>query len=336
MSTVAVVGAAGHTGKFVVAELARRGIGVIAIGRDAAKLDKAGFAASVKQRVALLTDTAALDASLAGAQVVVNCAGPFMDTADEVAGASIRAKAHYIDVSAEQGSTRFVLEKYDVPARYAGVAVVPALAFFGGFVDLLATAAVGDWPSADSIEAVIGLDSWHPTEGTRETGEKNTGQRFVVRGGKLEPFGAPGAKEHGFGEPWGHVKVKEIALSEAMLIPRHIDVKELHTYLSSKALDDIHDAKTPAPVAADKTGRSAQRFIVDVVAVKRGAKTRSVRARGRDIYGFTGPLVQEAVAALLASKFADAGAKAPGEMFNAREILEACARNDETFHFEKI
>jgi hypothetical protein len=258
-----------------------------------------------------------------------------METADAVVSAAIRAKAHYIDVSAEQPSTREVLEKYDAPAREAGVAVVPALAFFGGFVDLLATAAVGDWPSADSIEVVIGLNLWHPTEGTRLTGEKNTAQRFVQRGGKLEAFTAPGAKEHGFGEPWGHMKVKEIALSEAMLIPRHIQVKELYTYLSSKALDDIHDAKTPGPVATDKTGRSAQKFIVDVAAVKRGAKTRSVRARGRDIYGFTAPLVQEAVAALLASKFADAGAKAPGEMFHAREILEACARNDETFHFER-
>lgn len=336
MSTVAVVGAAGHTGKFVVAELARRGIGVIAIGRDAGRLAGAGFAASVRRVVATLDDATGLAAAVAGVQIVVNCAGPFLETADAVVSAAIRAKAHYIDVSAEQGSTRDVIEKYDAPARAAGVAVVPALAFFGGFVDLLATTAVGDWPSTDSIEVVIGLDSWHPTEGTRETGKKNTAQRFVQRGGKLEAFTAPGVKDHGFGEPWGHMKVNEIALSEAMLIPTHIQVKELYTYLSSKALDDVHDAKTPAPVASDKTGRSAQKFIVDVVAVKRGAKTRSVRARGRDIYGFTAPLVQEAVAALLASKFADAGAKAPGEMFNAREILEACARNDATFHFEKI
>jgi hypothetical protein len=336
MSTVAVVGAAGHTGKFVVAELARRGIGVIATGRDAGRLARAGFPASVTQRVTRVDDAAALDAAIAGAQVVVNCAGPFMDTADAVAGAAVRAKAHYIDVSAEQGSTRFVLEKYDAPARYAGVAVVPALAFFGGFVDLLATAAVGDWPAADSLDVVIGLDSWHPTEGTRETGKKNTAQRFVQRGGRLEPFTEPGAKEWGFGEELGHMKVKEVALSEAILIPRHIQVKELHTYLSSNALDDIHDAATPAPKAADKTGRSAQIFVVDVVAVKRGAKKRSVRARGRDIYGFTGPLVQEAVAALLAGNFGFAGAKAPGEIFDARAILEACARNDETFRFERI
>ena len=336
MSTVAVVGAAGYTGKFVVAELARRGIGVIAIGRDAGRLDKAGFAASVKKRVARVDDAAAFATAIEGAQVVVNCAGPFMDTADAVAGAAIRAKAHYIDVSAEQGSTRFVLEKYDAPARYAGVAVVPALAFFGGFVDLLATVAVGDWPATDSIEAVIGLDSWHPTEGTRETGKKNTAQRFVLRGGKLEAFTAPGTKEWGFGVELGHLKVNEVALSEAMLIPRHIQVKELHTYLSSNALDDIHDAATPAPKAADKSGRSAQKFVVDVVAVKRGAKKRSVRARGRDIYGFTGPLVMEAVAALLGGNFGFAGAKAPGEMFDARAIVEACARNDETFQFEKI
>ncbi|TXG12953.1 saccharopine dehydrogenase, partial [Burkholderia territorii] len=34
--TVAVYGATGHTARFVVAELERRGVGAIRIGRDAA------------------------------------------------------------------------------------------------------------------------------------------------------------------------------------------------------------------------------------------------------------------------------------------------------------
>ena len=38
--TVAVYGATGHTGRFVVAELARRGVRAIRIGRDAARLGR--------------------------------------------------------------------------------------------------------------------------------------------------------------------------------------------------------------------------------------------------------------------------------------------------------
>ncbi|MBN3828278.1 saccharopine dehydrogenase, partial [Burkholderia sp. Ac-20384] len=40
--TVAVYGATGHTGRFVVAELARRGVRAIRIGRDAARLAEDG------------------------------------------------------------------------------------------------------------------------------------------------------------------------------------------------------------------------------------------------------------------------------------------------------
>ncbi len=41
--TVAVFGAAGHTGRFVVGELLRRGIVPITIARDAATLTAANF-----------------------------------------------------------------------------------------------------------------------------------------------------------------------------------------------------------------------------------------------------------------------------------------------------
>src|ERR1700758_2538068 len=57
--------------------------------------------------------------------------------------------------------------------------------------------------------------------------------------------------------------VVEMPLSEVILIGRHLKTSELHTYLSSNALRDIRDPATPAPTAADATGRSSQRFVVD-------------------------------------------------------------------------
>ena len=62
----------------------------------------------------------------------------------------------------------------DGPARSAGVAVVPAMAFYGGLADLLVTAALDGGSTADEIEVAIGLDRWWPTEGTRITGARNT------------------------------------------------------------------------------------------------------------------------------------------------------------------
>ena len=65
---VAVYGAAGHTGRFVIRELSRRGFSAIAIGRDAEKLAAADFPAGVRREVAALADSASLARALTGAR----------------------------------------------------------------------------------------------------------------------------------------------------------------------------------------------------------------------------------------------------------------------------
>ena len=322
--TVAVFGAAGHTGRFVVIELLRRGFVPIAVARDLAALTAANFGdLEVSRRRASVEDAGSLDQALDGADAVINCAGPFLETADAVAAAALRGGIHYLDVTAEQPSVRATLDKYDIPARKAGIAFVPGMGFYGGFADLLVTAALEDWDRADTIEIMIGLDSWHPTRGTRITGEKNTAQRMVIANGHLTPVPLPPSeKDWEFGDPLGRQTMVEVPLSEIILIARHVKTRELHNYLSSNALSDIHDPATPAPKAADATGRSAQRFVVDAV-LKRDEKRRRITASGRDIYAFTAPLVCEAAVCLVEGRFSRAGAQPPGAIFDARKILSA-------------
>jgi NAD(P)-dependent dehydrogenase (short-subunit alcohol dehydrogenase family) len=321
---VAIFGAAGHTGRFVVAELLRRGIAPIAIARDPAALAAANFPAhNVLHRQASVEDMQSLDRALDGARAVINCAGPFLETADAVANAALRAGIHYLDVTAEQPSARATLEKYDVAAREAGIAVIPSMSFYGGFADLLVTAALGDWDHADTIDVMIGLDSWHPTRGTRITGEKNTEPRMVVAEGRLVPVSSPRSeKDWEFGGPLGRQAMVEVPFSEIVLIARHVKTAELHTWLSRIALDDIRNSTTPAPKPADETGRSPQRFIVDVVAT-RDSDARRISARGRDIYAFSATLVCEVVQRLLEGKFRSVGAQPPSVIFDAQAILSA-------------
>jgi short subunit dehydrogenase-like uncharacterized protein len=323
-SSVAVFGAAGHTGRFVVGELLRRGIVPIAIARDAAALTAANFPEDkILRRQASVDDIELIDRALDGAQAVINCAGPFLETADAVAAAALRAGIHYLDVTAEQASARATLDKYDMAAREAGIAIVPAMGFYGGFADLLVTAALGDWNFSDAIEIMIGLDSWHPTRGTRITGERNKAPRMVVVGGQLAPVTLPSAEKHwNFGDPLMSQLMVELPLSEIILIARHVKTAELHTYLSSIALSDIRDPATPAPKAADARGRSPQRFVVEVV-VTRGGESRRIIARGRDIYAFSAPLVCEVAERLLEGKFSSPGAHAPGAILDAKDVLAA-------------
>ncbi|WP_348271329.1 saccharopine dehydrogenase NADP-binding domain-containing protein [Bosea sp. Root381] len=322
---VAVYGAAGHTGRFVVRELSRRGFTAVAIGRDAAKLAAADFPTGVRQVVAALDDPASLARALDEAAAVINCAGPFLDTADPLVSAALQAHIHYLDVTAEQGSALATFARYAPTAEEAGVAVIPAMGFYGGLSDLLATAAMGDWTRADEVRIGIALDSWEPTEGTRVTGRRNTARRVTISQGKLQPLADPAPNAvWPFAEPFGAQEMVELPFTEAILIGRHLQVSELHTYLNTAPLRDLRDATTPPPVAADASGRSAQTFLVEVE-IRQGSSVRRAAARGRDIYAVTAPLVVEAVERVLNDARAQGGVFAPGALFDAQGFLAALA-----------
>src|SRR5260370_28714010 len=177
---VTVFGAYGHTGRFVVSELRKRGFTPILSGRDAVKLKEGGNAHPRSEvRVASVDNPASLDRALSGAVAVINCAGPFIDTAGPVIDAALRASIHYLDVAADKAAVLSVFERFASAGRAAGVVVIPAMAFYGGLGDLLATAAMGEWHAADEIWIAIALDSWQPTRGTRLTGQGNPRPHFI-------------------------------------------------------------------------------------------------------------------------------------------------------------
>ncbi len=319
---VAVFGASGHTGRFIVAELLRRGVSAIAIGRDEARLAEAGFLdRGVETRIATIENPVSLDRALAGAAAIINCAGPFLDTAEPVVAAALRARVHYLDVTAEQASALATFERFDASAREAELVIVPAMGFYGGLADLLATAAIGEWASADEICVGIALDSWRPTQGTRLTGQRNTARRLMVVDGKLAPLADPApTASWNFPKPFGAQDVVELSFTETILIARHLRVSNLHTYLNLVPLSDLRDPTTPPPTPADETGRSAQTFLVDVIA-RNGTLARRATAQGRDIYGLTAPLVVEAAQRILDGAVRRRGVVAPGEIFDAPDFL---------------
>jgi len=135
---VAVYGAYGHTGRFVVAQLLERGFIPVLSGRDADKLkDLAASHPGLDVRPASVDDPASLDRALAGAAAVVNCAGPFATTAAPVIEAALRAGIPYVDVAAEIEANADTFTHFTERARAAGVAVVPAMAFYGVIEQLL-------------------------------------------------------------------------------------------------------------------------------------------------------------------------------------------------------
>jgi hypothetical protein len=298
---IAVLGATGHTGTFVLAELRRRGCTPIPCGR-----------------------TTNLDLAMRDADAVINCAGPFAATAAPLIDAAIRANIPYLDVTAE-------LEVIaDVFAQYAGagIPIIPAVGFFGGLGDLLATALIDDWRSADTITIAYALSSWHPTLGTRATGRvsarRRDGRRIFFTGGCLQyRDGDPPRTEWAFPAPIGSVPVVgEFTMADSATIPTHLDIDQINTYMSINAVDDLRDPDSPGPIAVDEDGRSAQTFLIEVVARAGDAQRRAVAA-GRDIYAVTAPLVVETTFRVLAEANRLTGVRTVGSCFEAKALLQA-------------
>ena len=322
--TIAVYGATGHTGRFVVRELERRGYRTLSIGRPRGLSPDAGPPdGGTKWRLASCDDPDALDEALRGADAVINCAGPFLETAPALIEAALRAGIHYFDVTAEQRSARQSLATYHQEARQRGTVVLPAMAFYGGLADLLSAEATRGARTVESIEIGVALDYWHPTEGTRRTGERNTARRLVISRGKLTPIPRPApARTWTFPDPFGAQEVVAVPLSEIITIHRHIAVRNACSYMSSKPLRDLADPRTPPPTASDAAGRSSQRFVMDVHAVTGEGRVR-IAAAGNDIYAVTAPIVVEACARVLKDPPAQGGAYAPAELFDSSVFLAA-------------
>ncbi|MCU7728608.1 saccharopine dehydrogenase NADP-binding domain-containing protein [Actinoplanes sp. KI2] len=342
MKTVAVFGAYGHTGRFVVAELRARGFAPLLLGRNADRLEAlAAEHPGLEHRVASAGDPASLDAAVKGAAAVINCAGPFASTAGPVIEAALRARIPYVDVAAEIEANVDTFDRYAEPAREAGVVVVPAMAFYGGLGDLLVTAAIGDTDAAtgdtsagaigdigaaDEVHVAYGLSSWQPTAGTLAAGvvsrDRRGGRRVRYTGGRLEYYPAEGdlpTVEWEFPAPLGRRAVLGgFTMPDVVTVPSHLRVSEVHTYMTIEAATGL-----AAAVPVEESGRTAETFTVDVV-VRTGGTQRRSTASGRDIYAVSAPLAVEAVDRILTGRTHRAGGvTSAGEIFDAADFLRA-------------
>lgn len=318
---VAVYGATGYAGRLVVAELVQRGITPIAIARNSKDLAAANFSGAevLRRRQAFIEDARSLEWAIDAADAVINCAGPFVDTAFAVASAAIRTGIHYLDLCAEQSVTRQLMAKMATPARKAGIAVLPSVAFFGGLADLLISVALEDWEAADLIEIHIALDNWSPTDAMLASLRHL--RTFQHGAGQMDAENIDadtGSRFWDFQYPFGRRKIIEVPVSATALITRHIRVDAIRSYMSCDSLE-TQVAKTPE---GWPDSSPTQNFAIEV-AMFRGSERRRAVALGNNIYTLSAALICATVRDLLEGRFIHPGVHAPSEIFNARELLRA-------------
>jgi short subunit dehydrogenase-like uncharacterized protein len=327
---VVLYGATGHTGRFIAAEMVRRGWSPVLAGRNIETISALAAELGADAKAALADDPQALDNLLADADAVINAAGPFGDTSPHLIEAAIRAAIPYFDVTAEPFVANDMFESYADCASETGTIVAPAFGFFGALGDLLVTAARDDWGSADRIELAFALDRWRPTKGTRAAGARRAGRRLVLAAGKLDIRDPAQAVPKGtwqFGAPFGEQPtVGEFSTVDVVTIARHTPVERIETWINEAPLADLASADASGPEAADDSGRSSQQFLIEAV-VHKGSETRRAQASGRDIYAITAPLVCEGVEWVLSGRAKASGMMSAGQLFDAPAFLGSLSRH---------
>jgi short subunit dehydrogenase-like uncharacterized protein len=121
-------GAAGYTGTLIAQHARQRGHQPLLAGRSAAAVTALAERLGLPYRELSLDDPATLTAALADVDLVLNAAGPFLNTAGPLAEACLRAGAHYLDIGNELQVFR-ALYDLDERARQAGITIMPGAGF---------------------------------------------------------------------------------------------------------------------------------------------------------------------------------------------------------------
>ncbi|AOR80928.1 saccharopine dehydrogenase family protein [Novosphingobium resinovorum] len=135
MNRLMIYGAAGYTGRMAAANAKAAGVDVVLAGRpqDEEKLVTLAAKTDAEYRLFAVDDRPARERALTGVAVLLNCAGPFMRTAEPLMQACLASGTHYLDIAAELDSYRLA-ERYDQDAQAAGVMLLPGS---GGSVAML-------------------------------------------------------------------------------------------------------------------------------------------------------------------------------------------------------
>ncbi len=281
MAEILLFGATGYTGRLTARALGRRGADFAVAGRDPAKVREiADETGASDPRVATINDVDGLVDALRDVQVLVTCVGPFVHLGETAVEAALRAGVNYIDSTGEAAFIQRLIEKYDRPARSAGIALAPALAFDDAPADLAASLATdGLGPSDLVITYAV------PTQGSAGT-IRTLLDIATTKGAWLEDGKTRWVK---LGEerrwapmppPLGPRPSVSLPFAEGHLAPLHLELRSLKTFGTVGSLQRL---ALPVMVPALKTLRAVpgSRWALERLLPSGKGPSERARARGR-------------------------------------------------------
>ena len=334
---IILFGATGLTGRLVAAALCHRGLPFAISGRDPHRLEELATALPWRPSVApaTLDDPASLDAAFAGRKVVLNCAGPFSLHGEPVVRAAINNGLHYLDSTGELSFMRQLVEGYNDPAREAGVAITPGVAYEVALADTAAAKLGADFKDADEAEVLYHVRHFHTSRGTALSALEVARQGGMgYRNGRwVQERPAKRLRRIPLPSPPGTVTGVSFPSGELTTIPQYMPVPRVTTFISVPTVLAA-GAFTAAPLLAGMTKMAGERvehflkhnhkpptekqrqratFVISV-RLRRGRHGVQSIIRGHDIYAVTAWIMAYAADRLLHEPAPPGGVLAPAQL----------------------
>ena len=263
MDSLLIYGSYGYTGRLIAREAVSRGGSPVVAGRDGQAVSDQADDLGVEGRTFDLEGDVA--SRIRSFDAVVNCAGPFVNTADALVDACLETETDYLDITGEfQVFER--LRRRDETAREAGVTVLPGVGFDVVPTDCLAAFLHDQLPSATELS--LGVKGGGPlSRGTARTLLEHLGDDGVVRrnGRLVQVPAAFRTREIDFGDGPEHAVT--IPWGDVVTAPHSTGIDSVEVYAAAPP------RATRAMAALDSLG-----WLLERTPVKRGLK-RLIDAR---------------------------------------------------------
>lgn len=209
-----IYGSYGYTGNLIAKRASEEGLDVLLSGRDESKLQVQAERLNLPYQKAALGSEPEMDSVLSQAEVLLNCAGPFVHTWKPAAEACLRNSCHYLDITGEIPVFES-LKKWSDRFEEKGIMAIPGSGFDVVPTDCTAAYLHSLMPDATRLELAFKGLGGGVSRGTAKTMVENLGSGGAIRKNGLIK-NVPGAykvrsitfidkEEAAVSIPWGDV-----------------------------------------------------------------------------------------------------------------------------------
>lgn len=154
-----IYGANGYSGRLIAEEAVSRGHQPVLAGRTESQVMSLADTLDVSYQVFDLIHQKKIKDNLVGVDLLLNCAGPFSETAQRLQEACLKTGTHYLDITGEHTvlESSYALHQQ---ARKCGIVVISGVGFDVMAMDALAYELKQELPTATHLELAVARNEY--------------------------------------------------------------------------------------------------------------------------------------------------------------------------------